>query len=411
MAARLRSHLPAIAGAALCLAVLAWLGLIDFAWSDYDLEAAPAFRALLEGRVTDFLAASPSYGGSMVLRAPFAAAPAVWGGGELAAFRAGSLVCLVAVAVLGVWLVAQMRALGRPVLWRAVVLGACAASPIALRALEIGHPEELLGGTLCVAAVLAAGRRRAGWAAVLLGLAIATKAWGVLAIGPVLLLVDGQRLRTLAVAAGVCAAVLAPLVAAHPRSFTAKAQDAARTGTLFEAQQAWWFLGEERSRVRGGEREFKRFAPAWIERVTHPLIALLALPLTALLWRVRRGRVGPGDALLLLALLLHLRCLLDTWNVVYYAAPLLLAVAAWEALYARRAPVFSLLGALAVWISFEELPGRRTLDAQAAVYLAWAIPAAVLLAVRIYGPRTSVQPSAVALSPFGSPVDAPAVRV
>ena len=42
-----------------------------------------------------------------------------------------------------------------------------------MRALEIGHPEELVGGALCVGALLAAARDRATLAAVLLGLALA----------------------------------------------------------------------------------------------------------------------------------------------------------------------------------------------------------------------------------------------
>ena len=99
MAARVRPHLPALAGALLGVAVLAWLGLLDFYWSDYDNEAAPAFKALAEGHLQQFLALSPSYGGSLVLRAPFAAIPSLWGGGEMAVFRAGSLPCMAATTV------------------------------------------------------------------------------------------------------------------------------------------------------------------------------------------------------------------------------------------------------------------------------------------------------------------------
>jgi hypothetical protein len=162
--------------------------------------------------------------------------------------------------------------------------------------------------------------------------------------------------------------------------------------------------------VHNGDRQHKRVAPPWIARVTHPLIALLALPLTALLWRVRRGRVAPGDALLLLALLLHLRCVLDTWNVVYYALPLLLAVAAWEALHSSRPPVLSLVGTLAVWVSFEELPGRLPMDGQAALYLAWAVPLAVVLAWRVYAAPTSVHAGAPSLAPVRPPADGVAVH-
>src|SRR4051795_9171379 len=198
---------------------MAWLGLLDFYWSDYDNEAAPAFKALAEGHLQQFLALSPSYGGSLVLRAPFAAIPSLWGGGEMAVFRAGSLPCMAAMAGLGVWLVARMRESGQPLLSRATVLALCAAGPITVRALEIGHPEDVLGGVLCVAAVLAANGRRVTWAAVLLGLAIATKAWALVAVGPVVLALDARAWRTLLVAAFVTGAVMAPLAAAHPAGF------------------------------------------------------------------------------------------------------------------------------------------------------------------------------------------------
>src|SRR3954454_2272903 len=107
MPARLRPPLPAAAGALLGLAVLAWLGLYGFAWNDYDFEASAAFKALAGGHLQQFLALSPSYGGSLVLRAPFAAVPALWGGGELAVYRAQAVPCLLAGAALAVYLAAR----------------------------------------------------------------------------------------------------------------------------------------------------------------------------------------------------------------------------------------------------------------------------------------------------------------
>ena len=173
--------------AAAASATMAWLGLYGFAWSDYETEARPAFDALAQGHVVEFLRLAPAYGGSFVERAPFALLPGLWGGGEMAVYRMVALPCLLAAAVLGVWLVARMRAEGRSLLNRAVVLGLCVASPLTLQALEIGHPEELLGACMCIAAVLLANRNRMVPAALLLGLAIANKEWALLAIGPVLL--------------------------------------------------------------------------------------------------------------------------------------------------------------------------------------------------------------------------------
>jgi len=155
---------------ALCgCATLAWLGLYGFAWNDYEVEAGPALQALAAGHLSAFLHLAPAYGGSLLERAPFALLPGLWGGGALAVYRMVALPCLLASAVLGVWLVARMRSEGRSRLARAVALGVCVANPITLRALEVGHPEELLGGSLCVIAVLLAGRGRALAAGVVLG--------------------------------------------------------------------------------------------------------------------------------------------------------------------------------------------------------------------------------------------------
>ena len=93
-------------------AVTAWLGLYGFAWNDYETEAKPAFDALVAGHVSSFLALAPAYGGSLVERAPFALLPGLWGGGALAVYRMVALPCLLAAAVLGVWLVTRMRTAG-----------------------------------------------------------------------------------------------------------------------------------------------------------------------------------------------------------------------------------------------------------------------------------------------------------
>jgi hypothetical protein len=184
-------HLPHIAIALAFTAAMAFLGLVGFAFSDYDVEASAAFWALRTGDLDGFLAAVPAYGGSFVLRAPFAWAPALWGGGELAVFRAVSLPGLAACAGLAVFVAGRMREAGRSRLDRVVVLGALTASPAALSALEYGHPEELLGGALCVAAVLAA-RTRPILAGALVGLAVANKPWALVAVPVVLAAVPAR---------------------------------------------------------------------------------------------------------------------------------------------------------------------------------------------------------------------------
>src|SRR5215210_663604 len=286
-------------------AAVAWLGLQGFAFSDYDREAAPAYLALSRGDVGGFLARSPAYGGSLILRSPFAMLPGLWGGGELAVFRAAAVPCLAAGVVLALVLAAQVlaRGLGRGTAAMVAVL--VAGNPITWRALEMGHPEELLGGVLCVAAVLAGLGRKPGWAGLLLGLAVANKAWAVLAVGPVLLALPAGRWRALAIAGGLAAAFALPGLLAAPA--TATAPGASASGAMFHPWQVWWFLGDMDLPVPGPDPRIARSAPAWLSPLPHPLIAGLALPLSLLASRRR------ADPLLLLALLLLLRCVLDPW--------------------------------------------------------------------------------------------------
>ena len=79
--------------------------------------------------------------------------------------------------------------------------------------------------------------------------------------------------------------------------------------------------------------------PEWVSRVSHPLIILTGAVLTAAVAVRRRGaRLDEGDALLALAVLLLLRCVLDSWDAVYYPMPFVLALVTWEARRPVRHP-------------------------------------------------------------------------
>jgi hypothetical protein len=410
MRSRVRENALCVFLAAAGSATMAWLALYGFAWNDYEVEAQPAFSALTHGHLLDFLRLAPAYGGSLVERAPFALMPGLWGGGELAVYRLVALPCLLAAAALGVWLVAQMRVAERPTLWRAVVLGVCVANPLTLRTLELGHPEELLGGALCVAAVLLAARDRPLWAGVLLGLAIANKEWALLAVGPVLLALPSRRALCMLSAGAVTAIILAPLALVGSSGFIASTRGAAAPpSTIFQPWQAFWFLGHHGPVVHGLFGVVKpgyRTAPAWVGTVSHPLIIAIAAPLTALLWRREHRQ---SDALLLLALLLLLRCLLDTWDTAYYLLPFVLALLAWESLGDQRRPaVLALSSTVLAWISFQWLPLHVSADAQAIFFLAWSLPLAGVLGLWLYRPkllsRRSRPAQEMTISALGSPV-------
>jgi hypothetical protein len=398
MRARVRDHGAAVAMAAVAISLVAMLDLSQWAWTDYDVEARPAFDALVNGHITQFLQLAPAYGGSLVLRAPFVLIAHLWSAGELSMFRAAAVPCLFASAVFGVWLVARMRALGRSRGTQALALLLCVANPITLAALKYGHPEELLGAVLCVAAVFAAMRNRPIWAGVLLGLAVANKEWAVLAVGPVLLALPERRLRALLTAGAVGGLVLAPLIFAasggSSGGFISSAKIAAAgTGTIFHPGQVWWFFGSY-GHIAGGLQNIRpdfRSPPGWIESISHPLIVALMLPLTiACFWRRRHGRgATPHDAMLLLALLLLLRCVLDPWDNSYYPLPFLFALLAWEVSEFDRPPVLALTASFASWFVFQAT-GALNLnfspDVQSLVFMSVALPATCAIAARLYAP-------------------------
>jgi hypothetical protein len=384
--ARLREAGPVLLAAAVGVWLMTFLGLYGFGWNDYSTEAAPAYSALVGGHLWRFLELAPGYGGSLELRAPFALLGALGGGREVSVYRAVSIPCLVAAALLGVWLVGELRARRHSLLARATALGLCVANPVTLYALQDGHVEELLGAVLCVAAVLVAERGRFGWAGLALGLAVVNKQWALVAVGPVLLALPAGRLRSLAIAAGVAVCFYAPLVASGLLGGGGSGGGGAVTttggGAIFQPWQLWWFLGSHSHGVRDAVGVLKvgyRTPPGWVESIAHPLIVVLALPATLLAARLRRR-----DPLLLLAFVLALRFALDPWDTVYYPLPFLFALLAWEALRFERPPLLTLSASVAVWLVFVVAPEHVSADAQAALFALFAVPALVALAFALY---------------------------
>jgi hypothetical protein len=260
--------------------------------------------------------------------------------------------------------------------------------------------------------VLLASRGRSLWAGALLGLAIANKEWALLAVGPVLLVLPARRrLPCLASAGALATAVLAPLVLVGSSGFVAGARAfATAPSEIFQPWQLWWFFGAPnhvpvpsgviRAIPMGAPlstRPLWRWAPAWLSGVPHPLIVALGLVLAGALWLQRRRRTGAGivserDALLLLALAMLVRCVLDDWDVMYYLLPFVFALLAWEiGGPAKRPPVLALSSTALVWTSFQWLPAHASPDIEAAFFLAWSLPLVALLAFTLYKPRVLVE--------------------
>jgi len=126
-----------------------------------------------------------------------------------------------------------------------------------------------------------------------------------------------------------------------------------------------------------------------IGRIAHPLIILIAAPLPLLLWR-RRGRPDVRDALLLLALLFLLRCVLDPMSLDYYHVPFLVALSAAAALGGPRDARLTLLAGAGLAIAFA-LPATsmyelsRHADVRNAVYLGVTLPVFWALGRELYG--------------------------
>jgi hypothetical protein len=380
---RLTPWLLALAGAAIVL----YLGTPteDIYWSDFNTEAWPAFDKLIHGDVTGFLAASPvAYGGSMLLRAP----AAVLAVDEPTVYRLGVIPCVIALAILATHLAARARRTHPDTRWWLLVIALAGASPLAWKAVWYGHPEELLTTALAVGAILAALDRRAILAGLLLGTAMACKQWAILAVLPTALALEHKHLKMLATAAGSALALLAPIVLADPGAYAAAQQGAISSAQWFRPRQLWWPFGSPATDPDAPPGA--TVTPDWLATVAKPLIVALSVPLAAL--AVRRPRT---DAMLLFALVMLMRCVLDPWNSVYYHLPLVIALVAWEVLDGRRIPLLGLAATGATWLTFETYDAAYSSGPWIA-YLAWTLPLGAYVAHRLYchAPATLLRPCA-----------------
>jgi hypothetical protein len=232
-------------------------------------------------------------------------------------------------------------------------------------------------------------------AGALLGLAIANKPWAVIAVVPLLAILEAGRIKLLATAAAATTVVMLPLVLAGDAVQEAAAV-ARTTSGIFQPWQIWWFLGEHGQVVVGnfGEKPDFRMGPKWLSGMAHQVVVLVPVALSLALLPRLRSRPW-HDGLLLLALALLLRCLLDPWNISYYSLPFLLALVAWEIHAEERPPVVSMAATLLCWLTLVSLPSIAHPDVQAAAYLAWSVPLAGWMAARLLGVRVrSRAPSA-----------------
>jgi len=332
----------------------AWLASLATGIGDWESDTAPAVHALAAGDVGSYLSAKAMMGPfATLVQAPFVALSAASG---LVAYQWAVFPCLLAAGLLGLYLARIAARRGAGLTTQVLLAAFCLLNPLTFEALENGHPEEILTAALVVGALAAAGEKKPWRTAILLGLAIASKQWAVVAILPALMVLPAHRLRVGIGAAAVAGLLILPGLAAAPSSFVHVQTQAAGTGRVVTPWSVWYPLASPRTEVFevDGERlvAHAKDAPSLADPVSHPLIVLLTLVLPlAVAWR-QGLPLSPSDGFALLALLALLRCVLDPVDNLYYHEPLLLALIGWDAFSSRGLPLRTLLGvavALVFW--------------------------------------------------------------
>jgi hypothetical protein len=385
MARALRLCLPF----ALVGVVSAWLASTASTTGDWSIDARPAVDALVHGRVSEYLSAKAMMGPfSTLVQAPFVG---ISNGGELGAYRWAAFPCLLAAGLLGLYLASIARRRGVSLPAQIVLAALCLVNPLTIEALQAGHPEEILTAALAVAAVASASEGRRGRTAVLLGLAVASKQWAVIAILPTLMALPGSRLRVALSAGAIVVALMLPGLVASPKSFLDVSSNAAATGRVVTPWSVWYPATTVKTEVyRVGETKLIAHvhdAPPLVGSLSHPLIVLLAVGLPLGL-ALRRGGFGlsGADAMALLSLLALLRSALDPVDNLYYHEPLLLALIGWDALDVRhRMPLRSLVGAaiaLAFWRWSNDLGDVAAFNA---VYVGTVAIACLFMVAALFG--------------------------
>jgi hypothetical protein len=186
--------------------------------------------------------------------------------------------------------------------------------------------------------VVIATRGHVTLAGLVLGLAVGTKEWALIAVAPVLFaLPDGRRRATL-LAIVVAAALTLPGVIGDPAKLIHSGRYLANRH-LVNPFSIWWPLGRP-LHVLGTTANWVRALPLGLTRLR--LAAVLAgggALIAAGVWIAGRGRVRVNDPMALLALLGLIRFVGDPLPQEYYVLAALIPLLAWETLAARRLPL------------------------------------------------------------------------
>jgi hypothetical protein len=201
----------------------------------------------------------------------------------------------------------------------ALVLGvSMLALPLAGSTLVWGHPEEFLMGALIIAFILAASRELWGLAAVMLGLAVATKqpAWLLIPTFP-FLLPPGQRRRGLIIAAAVAAVLILPFALPHLSALIGGQSGQVGASAQQPVLASLWGIPR---------------ALGWanLSSSGRPLIILCAIILPLGVAARNHWKLSVTQGAAIIALVLLARSALDPFNISYYEYPAAAALLALE---------------------------------------------------------------------------------
>jgi hypothetical protein len=358
-------------------------------------DAAPAINALAHGRVAVFFRDQRLMGPvSEVAQAPFVA---LADGKSRTRYRAGLFVCLLVLAAFGYVLARTAARRGWP--WWSQLLVAVGAvwNPMTHWVIRYGHQEEIVAALLVIAAVAAARRGRAGAAGVLLGLSVATKLWTIAAVPLVLVAALPRAGRSAWTCAVTAVIVLGIAALASPATFRANDHQLGRLGSApgtVSRTDAWFAAAspavllvpvaqDAAGRVTSVPENVFR-APRIIGPLGHALVLVAAVGMAMLLLRAPPTERWPA-LWLALALVLLLRCILDSGDRSYYHLPFLLALLAYEVEARRTAPWLALI-ACCLFEAFTQLSGHIHSDAGLGfAYCAWSVPLAIAMFVELRG--------------------------
>jgi hypothetical protein len=353
---------------------------------DYPSDAGPALSAIAHGSIAGFFSHQPAMGAvSLYVRAPFVILAAAFHDAPVALYRWGDVPCVLSVALVATWMARVAGRRGTGPVGRALIVALCLINPLLSNALYLGHPEELLTASLAVGSLLAACDRRVLLAAVLGGLAVASKQWALLIVCPVLLTLERERIRAGVVMLSTAAASTLPMVVANFASFrhaVAYISTPQPVATLF----SWLYPLSRTHTIRfslifGHAHVLTVRSDHGIETAfSHPLIIVLGFAVPLLVW-YRRGRhLSAEDVVLSAAVVFLLRCTLDPGSWPYYHFPLLLALVALDATAGRRLPLAGLTGVAGAFIVLDRFP---TYFGDGAANLAYTVTTLLALALLV----------------------------